>query len=48
MEGAEKSHVVIEAGERKKLDQGEESPDQIRFKEALLTAKEHADKDHCH
>lgn len=50
MERAENAHVVIEAGERTKVihNHQDDSPDQMKYREAVSTAKQLAEKDHCH
>ena len=49
MNRAEESHVVITAGERTPgiHSHKDESPDQMKYREAVLTSKELADKDNC-
>src|SRR4030066_1131570 len=49
MNRAEESHVVITAGERTPgiHSHEDESPDQMKYREAVLTSKELADKDNC-
>ena len=49
MDRAEKSHVVITAGERTSgiLNYDDDSPDQMKYREAVLTSKQLADKDNC-
>lgn len=50
MDRAEKSHVVIAAGERTKgiHDHEDESPEQMKYREAVFTARQLAEKDSCH
>lgn len=49
MDLAEKSHVLITAGERTSVihNHGDETNDQMNYREAVLTAKQNADKDNC-
>ncbi|MCC6543993.1 MAG: hemerythrin domain-containing protein [Nitrospirae bacterium] len=49
MDLAEKSHVLIAAGERNRgvHNHSDETFDQMNYREAVLTAKQNADKDNC-
>ncbi|MCC7202878.1 MAG: hemerythrin domain-containing protein [Nitrospirae bacterium] len=47
---AEQSHVVITAGERTHgaHEHEDASPEQMKYREAVFTARQLAEKDHCH
>ena len=50
MSRAEESHVVITAGERtnRMHNHEDDSPDQMKYREAVFSARQIAEKDHCH